>query len=87
MRNTKDQDLRHGCIMQPDGSRSSISRWGTIRWYNKLGYYHKETGPALIYSDGELDWFLNGTKYSFSDWIKRTPTTDEQKLLLRLQYA
>jgi hypothetical protein len=71
--------------LQPDGSY--LDNEGDIIWYNKQGEWHNDDGPAIIKSDGQLWWYLNDKEYSFINWIKRTPVSDEQKLLLRLQYA
>jgi hypothetical protein len=38
-------------IVQPDGS---------IYHLNENGDYHREDGPAIIYSWGEKNWFING---------------------------
>jgi hypothetical protein len=71
--------------LQPDGSY--INHDLTTRWYNAEGLLHKEDGPAVIFPNGGHAWCLHGYKYSFKDWIKLAPISDEQKLLLKLQYA
>ena len=48
---------------------------------------HREDGPAVIYPDGEVEWWLNGKEYSFSDWIKLVNITDEGKMELVLYYG
>jgi hypothetical protein len=72
-------------IRQPDGSY--INKHDNIAWYNEEGQLHKEDGHAVIWANGNSYWFLNGIQYTFNEWLKLTPITDEQKLLLRLQYA
>ena len=48
-----------------------ISDIGTKRWY--LNYqFHREDGPAVIYSSGEEVWYRHGEKY--------TPTAHELML-------
>jgi hypothetical protein len=74
---------RYDPVEQPDGSY--IFPDGAQRWYNDSGLRHKEDGPAVINSNG-IHWYINGTKYSFNDWLKQAPITDEAKMLLRLQY-
>jgi hypothetical protein len=59
---------------------------GITRWYNEAGQLHREDGPAVILPDGGVEWWFNGTHISFSLWCRRLIITDEQKLLLRLQY-
>ena len=36
-----------------------LSPGGTKRWYVN-GEYHREDGPAVEWSDGDKEWFLNG---------------------------
>ena len=33
---------------------------GTTRYYNTKGEFHRENGPAVIYSDGYTEWWING---------------------------
>jgi hypothetical protein len=83
--------IRHfGAEEQPDG------RWlhndGDVYWYNEAGDVHREDGPAIIRHALHPDflapcWRFNGATYSFDDWFKVTTASDEQKLLLRLQYG
>jgi hypothetical protein len=73
-----------GAKQQPDGSY--IFPDGTIRWYNDEGRSHREDGPASIYLDGRVYWYLNDKNYPFNRWCTEVNIPDEQKLLLRLQY-
>ena len=75
----------HKVVIQPNGSY--LNKYGTIRWYDKNNHLHREDGPAIIYKNNHILWFLNGTQYDFKEWLTLTPITDKQKLLLRLQYA
>jgi hypothetical protein len=72
-------------VEQPDCSY--IDRNNEITWYNEAGAYHKEDGPAIIYPDGGGTWWLNGVNYTFKKWCIKVTISDEQKMLLRLQYA
>jgi hypothetical protein len=86
MYSDRENDIKYaGAIQQPDGSYLHYN--GEIHWYNEQGSKHRDTGPAILRSSGKVFWILHGKQYLFDDWIKRTPITDEQKLLLRLQYA
>jgi len=49
--------------------------------------FHQEDGPAIIYPDGSICWYLNGLSYSFEEWLKLTPISDEEKIFLRLKYS
>jgi len=83
----KDKDIKHfDAVEQPDGSY--IDEFGDILWYNKVGKRHREDGPAIIYDDGDsAEWYFHGTPYPFNEWLSRTSSSDETKMLLRLQYA
>jgi len=37
-----------------------ISSTGTKMWYNRDGQLHRTTGPAVIYYDGQKEWWVNG---------------------------
>ena len=37
-----------------------VDEYGTVRYYNALGKLHREHGPAVIYPDGDREWFQNG---------------------------
>jgi hypothetical protein len=65
---------------------SYIDYHDTQRWYNDIGELHRDDGPAVVYPDGGAYWYLYGGIHSLNTWLKLTSITDEQKLLLRLQY-
>jgi hypothetical protein len=33
---------------------------GTKKWKNENGQYHRDDGPAIIYSSGRKEWWKNG---------------------------
>ena len=73
-------------VEQADGSY--LNEYGDITWYdNEEGRRHREDGPAVIRTNGKLFWYLNGVYLPFKRWLLLTPISDEQKMLLRLQYA
>ena len=39
------------CITDKDGNK---------RWYNEFGSYHREDGPAVIWKNGNTQWYFNG---------------------------
>ena len=90
--NARDNVYRYSrsihAVEQSDGSYIS-STTGYIYWYNEEGDIHREDGPAIYGGgSGDIYWYINGTKiYTFNEWIKLTPISDEQKMLLRLQYV
>lgn len=38
----------------------TIDRYGTKRWRNKKGEYHRIGGPAVEWYDGDMEWRING---------------------------
>jgi len=94
MRSMRDHEIqRWGAIEQGDGSY--INYFGTILWYNESGELHREDGPAMIHpmihpydtASCSKNWWLNSKEYPFDDWLIKLNKTDEDKMLLRLQYA
>ena len=71
-------------VEQPDGSY--LHNDGAISWYNEVGQRHRKDGPAVIKSDGEW-WYIDGRIYSFNDWCNKLNKTDEEKMMLKLQYG
>jgi hypothetical protein len=85
MNNRQMDTTLFDAVKQSDGSY--IDRDCDINWYNNAGRYHKEDGPAVIYASGNVRWYLNGRRYSFADWLIKLKTSDETKMMLRLQYG
>jgi hypothetical protein len=85
MRN-RDFDIeQYAAKEQSDGSY--VDKDGCITWYNEEGEWHREDGPAIINNDGDVEWMINGNEYKFADWLFKLNKTDEEKMMLRLQYA
>jgi hypothetical protein len=40
------------------------------RWF-KNGLLHREVGPAIIWSDGEKEWWLNNEEFTREEWLER----------------
>ena len=36
---------------------------GSIRYFNKEGFLHRENGPAVIIPKGPRIWFINGLRH------------------------
>jgi hypothetical protein len=71
-------------VEQADGSYLHYD--GDIFWYDNLGDMHREDGPAVI-CNTYVRWYLHGVSYdSFNEWLKLTPISDKDKMMLRLQY-
>jgi len=78
-------NIKHyDATLLPNGSY--INKYNTINWYNDKGDSHRENGPAILYTSGNMVWILHDNYYTFKEYLKATPISDEQKLLLRLQY-
>lgn len=48
-----------------------VNVYGTKFWYNEAGQLHNENGPACEYADGEKRWYLNGQKYTETEFIMK----------------
>ena len=77
--------------LQDDGSY--LHDDGEYFWYNEAGEIHREDGPAITNESDVLDldsrshsWCLNGEDLSFKEFLEVSPTSDEVKMMLRLQY-
>jgi len=77
--------IMHHFIEQSDGSYLHCD--GDIFWYNEAGLCHREDGPSLTLTDGRMLWYLNGIYYSFDEWCIKLNKSDEEKMMLRLQYG
>jgi hypothetical protein len=85
MDNRRDVDIKYrGAVLQSDGSY--LNRHDTKRWFNEAGETHRDDGPAIIYDDGEVSWMLNDKIYAFGRWCVAANISDEDKMMLRLQY-
>jgi hypothetical protein len=82
----RDYDIQHhDALEQSDGSY--INSYGDITWYNEAGKYHREDGPAVLYSEGVVGWNIHGLPMTFRKWLTKSTASDEHKMLLRLRYA
>ena len=43
--------------------RIDVNHAGTCRYYNVLGQLHRDEGPAIIWADGDLEWWQNGQRH------------------------
>ena len=41
-------------------STMTTDEWGNKVWKNSRNYYHRTDGPAIEWSDGDKEWWLNG---------------------------
>jgi hypothetical protein len=86
MLNAKDWAITYyNAVEQSDSSY--LYPEGARRWFNEAGQYHREDGPAFIWHDGSVDWYINDKSYFFDDWCDKVSISDEAKMMLRLQYV
>ena len=84
-KSNRDYDIdEFAAKLRSDGSYLNV--YGETTWYNELGQLHREDGPAIKYDDGNVEWCLNNTIYSFNEWLKLSTISDEDKMILRLRY-
>ena len=85
----KDGDevyIKNSKLHRTDGP-AVIQKDGTREWYVN-DEYHRTDGPAVIWADGEVEWWLNDQCYSFGRWLRANDyITDEQKVMLKLEYG
>ena len=82
----KSYDINYrGAIEQPDGSW--LNNNGNYNWYNVRGFVHREDGPGFIGSDKTVCWCIDGfVHYTLVDWCDVLNKSEEEKMLLKLQY-
>jgi len=73
-------------VEQSDGSYLLNDAW--LYWYNEEGEVHREDGPSVIAPRrGDVYWYINDLQYTFDEWCIQLNKSDEDKMLLRLQYG
>ena len=40
-----------------------INKYGTKKWFDSDGLWHREDGPAIEYADGKNYWYRNGKRH------------------------
>jgi hypothetical protein len=82
---------KYDAVLHADGSYRN--KRGSIHFFDEDGRFHNEHGPSIIHPSGMrramplARWYLHGKPLSFDQWIVRSPISDEEKMMLRLQYA
>mgnify|MGYP003630820910 CR=1 FL=1 len=60
---------------------------GYRAWF-LYGKRHRTDGPAVEQPNGTKMWWIDGIALSFDEWLDRTTgLTDEEKVMLKLQYG
>ena len=68
-------------------ANSTIDIHGNNVWRNAVGNFHRDDGPAVIYTDGTKCWCLNGETMTFNRWLDEVDITDEAKVMMKLNYG
>ena len=55
-------------------------------WLTCEGKFHREDGPAIIRSDGSIEWYIMNKAYTFQEWCKKLNKSDEEITILKLTY-
>jgi hypothetical protein len=83
---------KYDAVLLPDGSYLNMN--GSIHWFDEAGRFHNEQGPSIIHLSNlssmhllPVQWHLHGVRLSLKLWLLRSTISDEEKMLLRLQYA
>jgi hypothetical protein len=59
---------------------------GHKEWYQH-GRQHREDGPAIKWANGIKEWWLNNRHLSFDEWLDQVDISDEDKVMMTLQYG
>ena len=43
--------------------RIEVNSYGTIRYFNENNKKHRLDGPAVIFTNGDKCWYINGMQY------------------------
>jgi len=60
--------------MDKSGSKIYINEYGTKRYFNSKGYYHRLDGPAIEWLNGDKKWLILSKflkEKEFNSWILR----------------
>ena len=63
-----------------------VDQHGDKKWYQH-GQLHREDGPAIEFVHGLKFWWLHGTFMTFDDWLNQLNMSDEDKVMMKLQYG
>lgn len=64
---------------------NDIPRRNIYKW--KDAALHCDDGPAVIHVDGQVRFWLDGYPIRFDEWCMKLNKSDEEKLLLKLEYG
>jgi hypothetical protein len=75
----------NGVLHRTDGP-AIIYINGHKEWWQH-GKRHRDDGPAVMYADGHQRWFQHGKWLPFAQWLEEVDISDEDKVMMKLQYG
>jgi hypothetical protein len=48
---------------------------------------HRTDGPAIEYANGDEAWWLNNERFTFDEWLDEVDMSNEDKVMMKLQYG
>ena len=65
-----------------------VSATGVTHYTNEYGQYHREDGPAVVWPNRKIGWWLNGIVFlCVEDWLEAMPHKPaKEKALLLIKY-
>jgi hypothetical protein len=55
-------------------------------WYQH-GECHRDDGPAYESANGGKSWYLHDQCLTFDEWLNKVDMSDEDKVMLKLEYG
>lgn len=77
---------KHGIQHRDESCGPAIIRLDESLWMNN-GKIHRAYGPAIIGKGGDYSWVLHDRIMSFDEWITKTKISDEDKVMVKMQYG
>jgi hypothetical protein len=82
---TKEWYNSNGRLHRNDGP-AVVHVDGGKSWYQH-GKVHRADGPAYEDEDGYKTWWLNDNPLTFDEWLDKVKMSDEDKVMMKLQYG
>ncbi len=77
---------RFGYLHRDKGA-AYIDRGVNRKIYYRYGKIHRNDGPADIIEGEFADFYWNGERYDFNEWINKTDVAEDKKAHLILLYG
>jgi hypothetical protein len=76
---------QHGKVHRDDGP--AYENTDGHKWWFQHGNCHRDDGPAIRWADGTNEWWLNHTELTFDKWLNKVDMSDEDKVMMKLEYG